>query len=188
MDLDWSATLAEQLDWHWQHLLRPRMAGLTDAEYLREPVPGCWSLRPRGTSAAPIAVGGGDWVVEFAIPEPDPPPVTTIAWRMAHLIVGVFGGRVAAHFGGPPVSWDTFPYAATAAQALAQLDEGYAAWSAGVRSLDEAALAKPCGPAEGHWADTPMAGLVAHVNREVIHHGAEICLLRDLYRAGAGPA
>ena len=30
-----------------------------------------------------------------------------------------------------------------------------------------------------------MAALVLHVNREVIHHGAEVALLRDLYRAQA---
>jgi hypothetical protein len=28
-----------------------------------------------------------------------------------------------------------------------------------------------------------MATLMLHVNREVMHHGAEICLLRDLHRA-----
>jgi hypothetical protein len=28
-----------------------------------------------------------------------------------------------------------------------------------------------------------MAGLVLHIHREVIHHGAEISLLRDLYQA-----
>jgi hypothetical protein len=27
-----------------------------------------------------------------------------------------------------------------------------------------------------------MVTLVLHINREAIHHGAEICLLRDLYR------
>jgi hypothetical protein len=27
---------------------------------------------------------------------------------------------------------------------------------------------------------------VLHINREVIHHGAEIALLRDLYRARPG--
>jgi hypothetical protein len=27
-----------------------------------------------------------------------------------------------------------------------------------------------------------MEGLVLHVNKELIHHGAEISLLRDLYR------
>ena len=31
--------------------------------------------------------------------------------------------------------------------------------------------------------DDPFIGLVLHVHREVIHHGAEILLLRDLYRA-----
>jgi hypothetical protein len=52
-----------------------------------------------------------------------------------------------------------------------------------VRGLDEAALAKPVGPAEGAYAESPMAELVLHISREAIHHGAEILLLRDLYRA-----
>jgi hypothetical protein len=58
----------------------------------------------------------------------------------------------------------------------------YAAWTAGVRGLGEEGLRRPCGPAEGDWAQAPMATLVLHVNREVLHHGAEIALLRDLYR------
>ena len=99
-DIDWSDQLAEQLDWHWHEHLRPRFAGLTDEEYRWEPVPGMWSVRPRGTSAAPLAVGPGDFTFEHAEPEPDPVPVTTIAWRLAHMTVGVFGMRVAAHFGG----------------------------------------------------------------------------------------
>lgn len=44
-------------------------------------------------------------------------------------------------------------------------------------------LARPCGPVEGPYAEASMAALVLHINREVLHHGAEICLLRDLYRA-----
>jgi hypothetical protein len=31
-----------------------------------------------------------------------------------------------------------------------------------------------------------MAGLIAPINREVMHHGGEIGLLRDLYRATHG--
>jgi hypothetical protein len=27
-----------------------------------------------------------------------------------------------------------------------------------------------------------MAALILHINREALHHGAEISLLRDLYR------
>jgi len=37
------------------------------------------------------------------------------------------------------------------------------------------------GPAEGPYAEYPMAALVLHIHREAIHHGAEIALLRDLY-------
>jgi hypothetical protein len=183
MDINWNDQLAEQLDWHWSNQLRPRLEGLTDAEYYWEPAPGCWSVRRRGQSSAPIAAGSGEFVVEFERPEPDPAPVTTIAWRLAHLIVGVFWNRNAKHFGGPEAEYLTFAYAGTARQALEQLDEGYAAWLAGVRGLGAEGLARPCGPASGPYADEPMGALVLHINREVIHHGAEISLLRDLYRA-----
>jgi DinB superfamily len=74
-----------------------------------------------------------------------------------------------------------FHYAGSAAQALRQLDDVYAGWVAGVRGLGEADLARPCGPAEGYFAEYSMAALVLHINREAIHHGAEIALLRDLY-------
>lgn len=181
--IDWSRELADQLDWHWQHHLRPRLDGLSDDEYYWEPVPGCWSVRARGASAAPRTAGSGAYVWEFDYPEPVPPPVTTIAWRLAHVIVGVFAERNASHFGGPPTDLHTFDYAGTAAAALAQLDDAYATWIKAVRHLGPEGLARPCGPAEGPYAQTPLAGLVLHINREALHHGAEITLLRDLYRA-----
>ncbi|HUJ08092.1 MAG TPA: DinB family protein [Streptosporangiaceae bacterium] len=181
MDLDWTTDLAEQLDWQWRENMRPRLDSLTDREYFWEPVPGCWSVRPRAESAAPRAVGTGDFVYEFAYPEPEPPPVTTIAWRLAHMIVGVFASRNAGHFGGPPADWENWEYAPTAAAALDQLDEVYAAWIAGVRALDADGLARPCGPAEGPYSDCPLSQLVLHINREALWHGGEICLLRDLY-------
>ena len=31
-------------------------------------------------------------------------------------------------------------------------------------------------------AEEPMAALIVHINREALHHGAEIALLRDLYQ------
>jgi DinB family protein len=182
MDIDWTTRLADQLDWHWENHLRPRLDGLTDGEYCWEPVAGCWSVRPRGTGTAPIAAGGGEFTIDLAIPKPTPPPVTTIAWRLGHLIVGVFGVRNASQFGAPAVDYESVEYAGTADRALAQLDAAYTAWRDGVRGLDTDGLARPCGPAEGLLADHPMAALVLHINREVLHHGAEILLLRDLYR------
>src|ERR1700683_4427891 len=154
--------------------------GAHDEEFLWEPVPGCWSVRPRGEGTAPLALGSGDFTADFAWPPPDPAPVTTIPWRIAHIVMGCFGMRNAAHCGGPPVDYETFEYAGTAAQALRQLDDAYAAWIAGVRRLDAEALARPCGPAEGPFAEDPMVTLVLHINRGCIHHGPDISLLRDL--------
>jgi DinB superfamily len=186
MDIDWTGQLAEQLDWLWREQFRPRLDGLTDEEYLWEPAAGCWSVRPRGQGAAAVSWGGGDFTLDIAWPEPDPAPVTTIAWRLGHVIVGCLAERTAWHFGGPPADFETFHYAGTADAALGQLDEAYGRWIAGVRGLGADGLARPCGPAEGPFADHPLAALVLHINREVIHHGAEIALLRDLYLRGAG--
>jgi uncharacterized damage-inducible protein DinB len=180
--IDWNAELIEQLDWHWKYLLRSRLVGLTDEEYRWEPVAGCWNVRPRGQSTAALALGAGDFTLDYDRSEPDPPPVTTIAWRLAHILVGVLSQRTAGHFGGPPVDYESFTYAGTADEALKQLDAAYEAWVDGVRGLGADGLKRPCGPAEGPYAEYPMATLVLHINREVIHHGAEIALLRDLYR------
>ncbi|MET1034841.1 MAG: DinB family protein [Arthrobacter sp.] len=181
----WNASLLDQLAWHWRSQLRPRLDGLSDDEYLWEPAPGTWSVRPRAAASpgypGAVAVGAGDLVIDFAFPEPRPAPVTSIAWRLGHLVVGVFGARNAAHFGGPEVRYETHDYAATADGALAQLDAAYGRWHDGVLALGDEGLLRPCGPAEGPWAEAPLADLVLHINREAIHHGAEIALLRDLY-------
>ncbi|PWU48693.1 hypothetical protein DLJ47_27895 [Micromonospora sp. S4605] len=180
-DQTWNPLLRDQLAWHWTRQLRDRLDGLTDDEYLWEPVPGCWSVRPRGTGDAPMRAGSGPMTIDFAMPQPEPPPFTTIAWRLGHVIVGVLAVRNAAHFGRAPTDYQSFEYAATATEALAQLDAEYATWQAGVESLGEAGLARPCGEAEGPYAEQPLAALVLHINRELIHHLAEVCLLRDLH-------
>jgi hypothetical protein len=59
---------------------------------------------------------------------------------------------------------------------------GYALWMDGVKALSDEEFMRPIGPAEGPFAEEPMAALIVHINREALHHGAEIALLRDLYR------
>ena len=181
--MDWTTLLLEQLTFHWDNQARPRLEGLTDDEYFWEPAPGAWSIRPRAEARTAMAAGGGELVADFEYPEPVPAPVTTIAWRIGHVIVGIFGARNAAHFGGPPMDYFTVDWPGGAQSALAMLDDGYARWVKGVRGLDEARLTEPVGEAEGEFADYPYAALVLHINREAIHHLAELALLRDLYGA-----
>ncbi|GIG27781.1 DinB family protein [Cellulomonas marina] len=179
---DRTAELLEQLTWHWEAQLRPRLDGLGDEEYLWEPVPGCWSVRPEGTSTAPLALGTGPFRLDYAREDLDPAPVTTIAWRLGHVVVAVLADRNARYFGGPPVSGRTYPYDGHAVDALAALDDAYARWVAGVAALGAEDLGAAC--REPGFEDQSMAALVLHVHREVIHHGAEISLLRDLWVHG----
>jgi len=180
-EFDLGRELLDQLAWHWDAHVRPRLDGLDDEELFWEPVPGCWSVRPRAEARTSAAIGSGEMVADFELPEPSPVPFTTIAWRLAHVTV-VFDDRVGRHFSGPPVDRDNAIYAADAASTLAELDRAYAGWVGAVAALDTAALLRPVGPREP-FPDAPMAALVLHVHREAIHHLAEVLVLRDLYRS-----
>jgi hypothetical protein len=186
MPISWTRQHHDQLDWYWRTQFRRRLDGLDDEEYLWEPVAGCWSVRPRGESRAPRALGAGEYLIDESQADLDPAPVTTIAWRLSHLIVGCFAMRLDYHFGGPRVYRGVFTagyaahtYAATAEGALGQLDAVYSRWSEAVRNLSDDDLAQP----SGEIAEEPLSTLILHINREVMHHGGEIALLRDLYRA-----
>lgn len=106
--------------------------------------------------------------------------MTTIAWRLAHLIVG-FAEMNGTHFDGPPTHIASFNYAGTAKEALRPLDDTHDMWVKGVRSLGNAGLARPQARRFRPSSPAPMARLALYTSLEVFHHGAEICLLRDLY-------
>jgi hypothetical protein len=173
MAIAWNKELLDQMDFAWDLQFLPRMKGLTDEEYLWEPVEGCWSVRQDGD---------GGWTVDRARPEPVPPPFTTIAWRLLHIAIPIFGVRASNHFGDGSVSFETISIPGTAAGAMELLTEHHDRWREGVAALGEQDLERPCGPAEGPFAEAPIAALVLHINREFLHHAAEIMLLRDLYR------
>lgn len=183
MTVNWPEAILGQMEFYWDSHLRPRLEGLSDDEYFWEPVENCWSLRPDAVGALQT---------DEADPAPDPPPVTTIAWRMTHLSRDVLGIRARAFFGphegleDAPM-WDRRlwpdPLPATADDAIAVLEQTYAHWRGSVAALDAEAIERPLGPKGSWFAESSMAALVLHLNREVMAHGAEICLLRDLYRA-----
>jgi hypothetical protein len=177
--------LVGQLEFYWDAHLWPRLAGLGDDEYFWEPVAACWSIR-QGAD--------GTWRVDGNPPQPDPPPFTTTAWRMAH-IEKCFAIRTNAFFphgrdvrGSADPGPDMFdpsvlpPVPTNAAEGLAQLEREYRRWHDAIAALDDEGVRAPLGPRGSYYAEDPMAGLILHVNREAMHHGGEIGVLRDLYR------
>lgn len=161
-----------------------RLEGLTDEEYLWEPVSDMWSLRPRGSAGTTGAFGPGDWVTDFEAIDPfQPGPLTTIAWRLGHLI-SMFAGRYEWTFGDrqtpPREVVDFTPHASEAVERLmAEVER----WIEGVSDLDDEQLDTV---GYGQYPDgldphIPIIAICWWVNREFIHHMAEVALLRDLY-------
>lgn len=167
------ALLLAHLDCAWD-LLRPRLDGITDAEYMWEPVPDCWSVRRRDD---------GTFMADWASPAPDPTPFTTIAWRLSHISFDL-NMRANHRFGDGTLTPFNAPWPGTADDAVAWADAGFATYRAGVGALSDGDLdLKPDTPAD--WLDSsfPTAMNIQNITLELTHHGAEIALLRDLYRA-----
>ena len=166
--------LSEQLTWHWSAQARPRLVGLEDREYFWEPTPGAWNVRETSDG---LAVPDWEW------PVPEPAPVTTIGWRLCHVWL-ILAQRADFHFGARTLTVETVQWPGSADAALEALDRAFETWTAGVSALSETDAERhsegPPGTIDGQF---PLWSVVLHVNREVIHHSAEVALLRDLYRA-----
>jgi hypothetical protein len=178
---DLSSELIGLSEYVYGSRIRPRLDGITDDEYFWEPAPGCWSLRPDSEGALRC-----DTV--WPLPADDP-PFTTLAWRLWHLINCYGATRNALWLGVDRQGVvDTFdPAPPSAADALGRLDEAYRWWSSTLRSLTDDEFREPLGSIAGPYAYDSKAAFVLHMLDEVIHHGAETALMRDLYRAQVTP-
>lgn len=177
------APLQAQFEYTWDRLIN-RLDGMTDEEYLWEPAPGCWNVRPRAEISPMGSIGAGEWVMEFARPEPDPAPFTTIAWRICHLASGVTL-RADYTIGTRSLTWDDYAMPNTAEGGIAALVAASTAWHDVLTSADDARI-DTIGGSTFPWGldpTLPLLDICWWVNQESLHHGGEIALLRDLYRA-----
>jgi hypothetical protein len=160
--------------WHRScERLVQRLEGLTDDEYLWEPVEGCWNVRP-------LSKTPGGWTVDYPEVHPDPPPFTTIAWRMLHISDGNTVYWEHAFGPGKKNFWDLVPHG-SASEALGYLIKIQGPITTTLASLDDGMLDEERPTHFGvPW---PARRVLAVLIDEQLHHGAEIGVLRDLYRA-----
>ena len=164
-----------------------RLAGMSEHEYLWEPHVGMWSVRPRDLAATPNAYGPGEWVIDHdtSINPFAAGPLTTIAWRIGHLTSG-FAGRWEWTFGSrtiePKLMVDFSP---DPGPAMDSLWEWVDRWARSLESMTDDQLDIPGFGAYPYGLDPqiPFIGIIRWTNRELIHHLAEVALLRDLYAA-----
>lgn len=171
-----------QLGFSWAELAR-RLEGVTDEEYRWRPAAGALSVVPR-EAATGRTVGAGAWVAQW--PDgPDHPGPRTIAWLVAHLTECYFE-RWEWTFGGRRLRRDDVVVHGTAEEGVAALTEQVQRWHDDIAGLDPDQMwTVGLSQATEIDAEAPFAHLVLHMNRELIHHGCEISVLRDLYRARA---
>ena len=164
-----------------------RVGPMTDEEYLWEPVPDCWSVRRRtdGPGARATALTGqGDGGRDAAAhPHLWPPPFTTVAWRLSHL-TELLTLRADHTAGSRSLTRDDHSVSGDAVGAVDAFGTGAGAWRKALLSVDDTALDTVgyCTYPHGSDAEEPFIDIVWWVNQEVLHHGAEIAMLRDLYR------
>jgi uncharacterized damage-inducible protein DinB len=154
---------------------RGRLDGLTDTEYFWEPVAGCWTIRRAGSDMYQADHSDSSGI----------PPFTTIAWRLWHLVECYGGIRNPQWLGvqRQPAGFERDdPAPATAAEAVAVLERAHAFWQGLLRELPADSWWEPLGPVAGPYGESDKASLVLHQLDEQIHHGAELGVLRDLYR------
>lgn len=167
--------LIELSDEAWRRLL-DRLAGLTDDEYLWEPVADCRTVRPSGD---------GTFRSDGPARRGDPRVFTTLSWRCAHIADFLTEERNASWLHQPVLAATRTGDPGTAAEAMAALTDAYAMWRTVLTGVTSDELALPVGPLAGPYADATRRSFVLHVLDELIHHAAEVALLRDLYQARA---
>lgn len=166
-------------------LSRARIDGITTDELMWEPHPGMWSIRHRSDAASPDAYGPGDYLLERDH-DLDPftgGPLSTAAWRVGHL-VSMFAGRYHWTFGERTTHPDALVDFTTGTDLVDRLWAETDRWVDAVeqlqpRHLDQVGFgAYP----DGLDPHLPFITIVRWMNREAIHHLAEVALIRDLYR------
>jgi hypothetical protein len=154
--------------------LTTTLAGQSDDEFGWEPVDGCWRVF-RGED--------GRWSYDYAEPDPQPAPFTTIGWRLVHIALC----KVMYHewaFGPRELTWLTIETPGDVESSVETLRRGHELLADDLAGLSDADLDRSV---LTNWGEEwPAWRIFTTMTDHDRHHGAEIALLRDLYRI-AGP-
>jgi hypothetical protein len=158
-----------QLTMTWSLGALVHFPALTDDNCLWLPAPGAWTVRPDAA---------GIWRADWAEPEPDPAPPTTIGWVTWHLIWW-WRELLSRASGHGPVGRDRVPWPGSADGVRSAVNELHDAWSDGLDRLTDDELDRPFA---FPWPEPrPFIYAVAWCNAELMKNIAEIGAVRHLH-------
>lgn len=209
-----AATLLELMSVIEGFTLQRVWRGLSDAELTWKPIEPAWGICRREECSTPTPFGEGDWVADCdfdvmvaAINGRGTEPMTTIGWLMWHVAsvpgrvaqLDFLGGDRQASSGWTSPYLTHHPVFGQAAPAVGAMQAGWAALREALEGAEDEQLEAPV-RSYGYGPGRPAGGLfqagdagpaipavtvVVGALNEVSHHGAQMCALRDLYRASA---
>lgn len=160
------------------------LKNLTDEEFFWEPVAQCWSIRSRRPGEAPgspTCVGRGEFVMDDAPEDPDPPPFTTIAWRLGHLLL--INRMFANHLlGSRDLTFDDVEIPTGARDGVDAWRTSYTEYSDLLRATTDAALEQELQVSWGARKKQTLREWSLVLLHENVHHLAEVGVVRDLFR------
>ncbi|MCX4558052.1 DinB family protein [Streptomyces phaeochromogenes] len=172
----------ELLRWQFEltwSLFEYHLERLEDEDFLWEPGPLCWTVRPD-------ADGDGRWVADWADAEPDPIPVPTIGWVSWH--IGWWWSVAVDHARGRvPRERTEIVWPGDGKAAVAWLRGLRGEWLAVLEQFTDAELDAV---APFPWQNEPehtVAHMAGWVNSELMKNAAEIGQLRLLRAASGAP-
>ncbi|MEV4225126.1 DinB family protein [Nonomuraea sp. NPDC049725] len=161
-----------QFDLTWS-LLTLHLDQLTDEDALWEPVPNCWTVRPRPD---------GTWTADFSMEELDPIPLPTIGWVMWHMGMWWENAYAGCFGDGASADWAAVAAATTwpgdVRSAVTSLTGHHDRWRAALDALSDAdldATDRTTWFAEGGLT---LGHVLAWANVELMKNAAEIGSLR----------
>jgi len=107
-------------------------------------------------------------------------PRVSIRWRLDHIAETLDEPRNREFLGAGPSDEAAPVPAASADAAVAAVCEAAARFAALARGLGDSA-SEPLGPVAGPYGADSRLSFVLHVVDELVHHAAEVALLRDLH-------
>jgi DinB superfamily len=149
--------------------LRDRLQGLQEEEFFWKPVPEAWTIYEERA---------GHWTYDYAIPDPEPAPVTTIAWQVTHLATTRFMYHEWA-YGAARLTFPELAIPRNVPATIEFLHEGFAALRADLEAETEEGLDRG---RKTNWGDMWPAWRIftTMADHDALHTGM-IGGLRDLY-------